>query len=82
MLVYTQGRDSLLEDKVWIQIRVMTVVAIARPPAGVDGKLRQVGQTLPIKFRLTPVAVLPINVRNCSELQAAPLETRYALRNW
>ena len=47
MLVYAQGRDGLLEDKVWIKIRVMPVVAVARPPTGVDGKLRQVGEPVP-----------------------------------
>ena len=46
MLVYTQGRDRLLEDKVWIKIRVMPVVAVARPPTGVDGKLGQVGEPM------------------------------------
>src|SRR5206468_5829444 len=44
VLIYTQGRDRLLEDKVWIKIRVMPVVAVACPPAGVDGKLRQVSE--------------------------------------
>src|SRR5206468_2850615 len=29
---------------VWIKIRVMTVVAIAGPPAGIDRKLRQVSE--------------------------------------
>ena len=46
MLVYTQGRDGLLEDKVWIKIRVMPVVAIAGPPAGIDRKLRQVSEPM------------------------------------
>ncbi len=46
MLVYTQGRDGLLEDKVWIKIRVMLVVAIAGPPAGIDRKLRQVSEPM------------------------------------
>ena len=32
---------------VWIKIRVMPVVAIAGPPAGIDGKLRQIRQPLP-----------------------------------
>ena len=39
-------RDGLLEDKVWIKIRVMPVVAVARPPAGVDGKLGQVSEPM------------------------------------
>ena len=68
---------------VWIKIRVMAVVAIAGPPAGVDGKLRQVGEPMPDQAGLTPVAVLPIRVRNGSRFAGvAPLETRYALRNW
>ena len=31
---------------VWIKIRVMAVVAITGPPAGIDGKLRQVGEPM------------------------------------
>ena len=46
MLVHPQGRDRLLKDKIWIKIRVMPVVAVARPPTGVDGKLRQVGESM------------------------------------
>ena len=78
-----QSRDSLREDMVWIKIRVMAVVAVARPPAGVDGKLRQIGEpTVRSRLVLTPVAVLPIRVRNGSRFAgAAPLETRYAFRN-
>ena len=37
VLVYRQSRDSLRKDMVWIKIRVMAVVAVARPPAGVHG---------------------------------------------
>src|SRR5512132_1182651 len=36
----------LREDMVWIKIRVMAVVAITGPPAGIDGKLRQVGEPM------------------------------------
>ena len=46
MLIYDQGRDRLREDKVWIKIRVMPVVAIAGPPAGIDRKLRQVSEPM------------------------------------
>ena len=31
---------------VWVKIRVMAVVAITSPPAGIDGKLRQVGEPM------------------------------------
>src|SRR5438477_10525702 len=31
---------------VWIKIRVMPVVAVARPPTGIDGKLRQVSEPM------------------------------------
>src|SRR5438552_12209144 len=44
MLIYEQARDRLREDMVCIKIRVMTVVAIAGPPAGIDRKLRQVSE--------------------------------------
>src|SRR5436190_15273978 len=44
MLVHSQSRYGLREDVVWIKIRIMAVVAITGPPAGVDGKLRQVGE--------------------------------------
>src|SRR6476659_1680570 len=47
VLVNCQGRDDLRKDVVWIQIWVMTVVAIAGPPAVVDGKLRQVSEPVP-----------------------------------
>src|SRR6266480_3574247 len=32
---------------VWIKIRVMAVVAVARPPAGINRELRQVGEPSP-----------------------------------
>ena len=44
MLVDRQSWDDLRKDVAWIQIWVMTVVAIAGPPAVVDGKLRQVSE--------------------------------------
>src|SRR5947207_13037024 len=47
MLVYRQRRYSLRENMVWIKIRVMLVVAVARPPTGIDGKLRQVSEPMP-----------------------------------
>ena len=31
---------------VWVKIRVVAVVAVAGPPAGVDGKLRQVSEPM------------------------------------
>ena len=39
---------------VWIKIRVMAVVAIARPPTGVDRELRQVGEPMPDQGRVNP----------------------------
>src|SRR4029077_15013714 len=47
MLVNRQSWDDLRKDVVWIQIWVMTVVAITGPPAVVDGKLRQVSEPVP-----------------------------------
>ncbi len=32
---------------VWIKIRVMAVVAVARPPAGINRELGQVGEPVP-----------------------------------
>ena len=46
VLIYSQSREDMLEDKDWIKIRVMLVVALAGPPARVDGKLRQVSEPL------------------------------------
>src|SRR6266540_1538499 len=37
---------------VWVKIRVMAVVAVAGPPAGVDGKLRQVGESVSDQVRI------------------------------
>src|SRR4029077_7003895 len=39
---------------VGIKIRVMTVVAITGPPAGVDGQLRQVGEPVSDQVRIDP----------------------------
>src|SRR5438552_10753901 len=48
---------------VWIKIRVMAVVAITGPPAGIDLKLRQVGE---------PVSDLaPLNARRGATHQSA-----------
>ena len=52
MLVYSQSRDRLREDIVRIKIRVMAVVAIAGPPAGIEGKLRQVGEPMSDQVRI------------------------------
>ena len=52
MLISTQTRHRLLEDKVWIKIRVMAVVAVARPLAGVDGELRQVSEPVSNQVRI------------------------------
>ena len=77
-----QSRHCLWENMVRIKIRVMAVIAITGPPAGIDKELGQVGDRCPILLRLTPVAVLPIRVRNAFRFAGgAPLETRYALRN-
>src|SRR4030095_288752 len=46
MLVYAQRRDSLRKDVVWIKIRVVAVVAVARPPTGINCELGQVGEPM------------------------------------
>ena len=46
VLVYAQSRYGLRKDVVWTKIRVMLVIPIARPPAGVDSELRQIGEPL------------------------------------
>ena len=54
---------------VWIKIRVMAVVAIAGPPAGIDGKLRQVGEPMsdlaPINSRRGATHQSAKRVQNC-----------------
>src|SRR5215470_14037405 len=47
MLVNRQGWDGLWKHMVWIKIRVMAVVAVARPPTGINRELGQVGQPVP-----------------------------------
>src|SRR5512132_1239923 len=54
MLVYPSGWDGLRKDVVWVKIGVMAVVAVARPPAGVDGKLRQVSEPMSDQGRVNP----------------------------
>src|SRR5262249_45599197 len=52
VLVNAQGWDGLREDEGWIKIRVMRVVAVPGPPAGVDGKLRQVSKPMSDQIRI------------------------------
>src|SRR5438034_4919158 len=52
MLVHPQSRDGLRKGEVWIKIWVMTVVAITRPPAGVDSELRQVRESSSDQVRI------------------------------
>src|SRR4029077_13469798 len=48
---------------VWIKIRVMAIVAVTRPPAGVDSKLRQVSEPMS--------DLVPINSRRGATHQSA-----------
>ena len=69
---------------VWIKIRVMAVVAIARPPAGIHCELGQVGEPMPDQGRVNSggsaahQGAKRIEICRSRSLGA----TRYALRNW
>ena len=54
MLVNRQGWDGLWKHMVWIKIRVMAVVAVARPPAGINRELGQVGKPLVYQSWVNP----------------------------
>src|SRR5262245_409113 len=44
--ICAQTRYRLREDMVWIKVRVVAVVAITGPPAGINEKSRQVGEPM------------------------------------
>src|ERR1043166_5084429 len=54
MLVNSQRGDGLRKDMVGVKIRVMADIPVARPPTGIDRKLRQVGKPVPYQVRVDP----------------------------
>src|SRR5262249_23333045 len=47
MLPNEEAWDGLRKDEAWIQVRIVTVIAVARPPAGIERQLRQICKPFP-----------------------------------
>src|ERR1700730_18008988 len=46
MVPFEQGWNRLRKNKRRIKIRILVAAAIPRPPTGVDGKLREIGEPI------------------------------------
>ena len=68
---------------VWIKIRVMAVVAIARPPAGVDRKLREVSEPMADQVRIDSCGgAAHQSAKRIEVCRSRSLGDQVRIRNW